>query len=87
MGLDGGAPLGRLRAEVRTDAGDVVAEREFDEAFAPCDIHGGVGRHEFEVFYAYGGPMPDVDALPATLSVETDDLFDRIAGTIRVVDQ
>lgn len=86
-GVDGGEALGELMAAITTDAGDVVAERHFDEAFAPCEVHGGVGLHEFEVFVAYGGPMPDVDGLAATLEVSTGGLSDQVTGTLRVVDE
>jgi hypothetical protein len=86
-GVPGGESLGALSAEVVTDEGDVVASRAFDEAFAPCDAHGGVALHGFEVFYAYGGPMPEVDGLSATLTVASGDLSASVSGVLRVVGQ
>lgn len=85
IGVDADEPLGVLRAAITLDSGDVVAERQFDEAYAPCEQHGGVGLHELEVFHAYGGAMPEVDGLPATLEVTAGDLVDRVEGTLRVV--
>ncbi len=83
-GTAGGDPLGALTAEMVSDAGDVVATRSFDEAWAPCDPHGGVGFHELEVFFAYGGPMPEVDGLHATLTVTTNRDTATAQGTLRV---
>ncbi len=81
-GVDGGVLLGEFRASVTDDVGNVLAERVFDETTAPCDRHEGVGFHTLEVFYAFGGPMPDVQGLPATLEVTAAGLSDRIRGTL-----
>jgi hypothetical protein len=83
-GVDGGDPVGRLSATITTDDGAVVAERSFDDVLAPCDAHGGVGYHGLEVFYAYGGPMPEVDGLEATLEITAGDLHDSVRGVLRV---
>lgn len=79
-----GESLGPLTAEVVNEAGDVLAGRFFDDTLGPCDEHGGVGYHGFEVFYAYGGPMPEVDGVEATLRVTVGDRVDAVRGTLQI---
>ncbi len=83
VGFGGGDPVGALDA--RFVAGDeVLASRSFEQYEAVCDSGGEVISHRFEVFFAYGGLMPDVDGVEGELRVQVGPLEDVVPGVLRV---
>lgn len=84
-GYAGGEPVGALEAGFV--AGDeVLASRTFEAFEAVCDSNDEVIAHGFEVFFAYGGLMPDVDGVEGELRVTVGPVADVVPGVLRVAE-